>query len=246
MSLDPYEQLALFYDAIHSELVEDIPFVLNLAAEKQGRILEFGCGTGRLLLPLAEAGFEVVGLDLSGAMLAQARARIEHRALSVRLIEGSLSGLSEKENFELVLISYNTFLHILPFERLGVLRGICRHLTPQGQLFIDIPNPFEFAALPTETEWKYDRELEMNGSYAQQSSRFSADEEQQKVSVHWRFEQNGVITEVAHNYHYLYPHELVMVLENAGLFPRAIFGDYDKTPFDEEAARFLMLAEAID
>ncbi len=68
-----YDQIARFYDLTHAELTADLPFVLQLASEAGGPILELGCGSGRLLLPLARAGHSVIGLDLSGAMLAMQR-----------------------------------------------------------------------------------------------------------------------------------------------------------------------------
>jgi SAM-dependent methyltransferase len=77
-----YEQTAKYYDLVHAELKDDIPLVLTLAGQGKGPILELGCGTGRLLLPLARAGYEVIGLDNSPAMLAKAKARLSGRGMN--------------------------------------------------------------------------------------------------------------------------------------------------------------------
>lgn len=64
-----YKKIARFYDAIHAELTDDIPFILELAEDVGSPILELGCGTGRVLKPLALNGFEVVGVDESAEMI---------------------------------------------------------------------------------------------------------------------------------------------------------------------------------
>ena len=57
-----YDQIAHYYDLTHADLTEDIDFILDLARQSNGPILELGCGSGRLLLPLARAGFMTVGV----------------------------------------------------------------------------------------------------------------------------------------------------------------------------------------
>lgn len=64
-----YGDLAGFYDWRMAGDVEDVPFYVELAKESGGPVLELGCGTGRVTLPIAESGTEVVGLDLSPDML---------------------------------------------------------------------------------------------------------------------------------------------------------------------------------
>ena len=88
----PYDELAEYYDLIHTHVKEDIPFYLSLAQETGGPILELGCGSGRTLLPLVKAGYEVVGLDNSRPMLQRAELRLQASGLgnSVRLIEAEM------------------------------------------------------------------------------------------------------------------------------------------------------------
>ena len=71
-----YDKLAPYYDRFHEALTADVEFVLSLAQQQDGPVLEMGCGTGRLLLPLARAGFEVTGIDTSAAMLASPKTLI--------------------------------------------------------------------------------------------------------------------------------------------------------------------------
>ena len=71
-----YDAIARYYDLSHQSLVEDIPFLLRVAAETGGPALELGCGSGRLLVPLARAGYAVTGVDNSPEMLARAELRL--------------------------------------------------------------------------------------------------------------------------------------------------------------------------
>src|SRR5690606_41981516 len=68
-----YEHIAPYYDQIHASFTEDVALVLALAGRVGRPVLELGCGSGRLLLPRARAGYQVTGLDNSPAMLALAR-----------------------------------------------------------------------------------------------------------------------------------------------------------------------------
>ena len=87
--MSSYDAFARFYDLDTAEITEDLAFWLNLARRTGGPILEVAAGTGRVLLPLARAGFSIVGVDLSGPMLEVARAKVARARLSapVELIQ---------------------------------------------------------------------------------------------------------------------------------------------------------------
>ena len=70
-----FDRFARFYDLDYNSFQDDVPFYLGLAEHTGGPLLELGCGTGRLLVPLARAGFEITGVDLSEGMLQVARGK---------------------------------------------------------------------------------------------------------------------------------------------------------------------------
>ena len=88
-----YDQLAVYYDLINASVTDDIQFFLQLARQQSGPILEVGCGSGRILIPIAEAGLEIVGLDNSRPMLDRAEARLRNRSFKVppRLVLGDMT-----------------------------------------------------------------------------------------------------------------------------------------------------------
>ncbi|MCW5851156.1 MAG: class I SAM-dependent methyltransferase [Anaerolineae bacterium] len=145
--MSDYDIFASIYDFEYDELEEDIPFYRDLALAAQGPCLELGCGTGRVLIPVAKAGVDVVGLDLSPAMLHVAREKVEALPLAVqariRLVEADMRDFDlPGEQFNLVYIPFRAFLHLLTTEdQLQALATIRRHLRPGGRLALNFFNP---------------------------------------------------------------------------------------------------------
>jgi SAM-dependent methyltransferase len=108
---------AEYYDLLYGSLDDDESMWQTLTEEVDGPILEVGCGTGRLLLPLAQAGHTLTGLDLSKMALDAAQAKIRAAGLtkrvSVRLADMRNFELPQR-NFALALIPLNTFMHAIP------------------------------------------------------------------------------------------------------------------------------------
>lgn len=124
----------------------DVAFFAGLAARTGQRILELGCGTGRVALPLAEAGYEVTGLDLSAPMLE--RARENARMLSpesqqrLQLVAGDMASFDLPGAFDLGIIAFRSFQMLLtPEDERRCLQAIHRHLAPGGRLVIDVFDP---------------------------------------------------------------------------------------------------------
>src|SRR5918912_795093 len=99
--------LAELYDAF--PFSDDLPFYRRLAREQGARVLELCCGTGRLLVPLAEPGREIVGLDASEAMLRIAQRKLEQAGPSAagraRLVRGDVRDFDLGEPFDLAIVA---------------------------------------------------------------------------------------------------------------------------------------------
>ncbi|OPZ64505.1 MAG: dTDP-3-amino-3,4,6-trideoxy-alpha-D-glucopyranose [Firmicutes bacterium ADurb.Bin506] len=137
---------AEFYDILHGSYDADIPFYLDLARANPGSILELGCGSGRLLLPLAEAGHAVTGIDGSPDMLARCSDRLlnssEPVRARVRLEQGDMFSFSLGRKFRLVLAACNTILHCVTTDQLLALMRCAReHLEPGGLFVVDFNLP---------------------------------------------------------------------------------------------------------
>ncbi|MEI2607167.1 MAG: methyltransferase domain-containing protein [Candidatus Promineifilaceae bacterium] len=254
-----YEQIASYYDLTHAQLVSDVGFVLALAGETRGRVLELGCGTGRLLLPLARAGYEVTGVDSSPAMLALAREKINRETEAVRgrvhLHQTDMTELGEcGRDYALILIPYNTFMHLSPRQADLTLRQIRRCLRPGGRLFIDLINPFAVAQTPNDHLVTLEHLFTdpATGHTVLQFARNHLDEAQQVLQITWIYDatppQGGPVQRqiVPVAYHYYFPHEIELLLNDAGLQMTAWYGHYNHTPFAEESERLMVVAVLAD
>src|SRR6187401_1868218 len=83
-SVSEYVDFAEYYDCDHA-VTEDVPFYLQLARQCGSPVLELACGTGRVLIPLARAGFELHGIDISANMLAVGRGAVRRFSLDDRV-----------------------------------------------------------------------------------------------------------------------------------------------------------------
>src|SRR5207253_2377433 len=114
------EQTAALYDTISTGLEGDVSFYVDEARNSGAPVLELGCGTGRILIPIAETGIEIVGLDAAQSMLDIARRKVaalpEETQRRIELTEGDMRHFDLGRRFSLVLIPYRAFLHLLTVE----------------------------------------------------------------------------------------------------------------------------------
>jgi SAM-dependent methyltransferase len=136
---DPYASIADLYDFSYEDFNEDVQFYENVARSAGGPLLELGVGSGRVALPLARAGFDVVGIDTSASMLERARLNLE-QAGSVKggleLVHADMTRFDLGRRFGMVFIAASTFQHLLTTEEQeACLRCVAKHLQPDG-LFV--------------------------------------------------------------------------------------------------------------
>src|SRR5262245_25847419 len=124
----------------------DVAFYRRLAAEQGGPVLEIGCGTGRVSVPLAGDGFEVVGVDLSEPMLRQAEARRASLppavATKLTFVQGDMTTLDLGRKFALIITPSRVFQFALTTAaQRAALGAMRRHLRPGGRLVLDLFDP---------------------------------------------------------------------------------------------------------
>jgi SAM-dependent methyltransferase len=146
-TLDEYGPAADYYDYLDLYAGRaDVSFFVDLAHESGGPVLELGCGTGRVLLPIARAGTEITGLDLSQGMLAVLKRRLAEEPpevqARVRLLEGDMRDFDLGRKYALVTIPFRPFQHLTTVEdETSCLAAVRRHLQPGGRLVLDLFNP---------------------------------------------------------------------------------------------------------
>lgn len=122
----------------------DVPYYIRHLSKIGGRILEAAVGTGRLLVPLLEAGFNVEGLDNSEEMLAYCRRHCAERHLNPVLYYGDMTTLDLPGKFSAIIVTWGSFMLLETRARaIAALRAFAKHLEPNGRIFIDLEIPVE-------------------------------------------------------------------------------------------------------
>lgn len=234
-----YVDFAEYYDFDHA-IAFDVEFYLDFARRCGSPILELGCGTGRLAVPLAEAGFEVYGIDLSENMLAicQRKVHEQHLADRVHLTLANMARFDlPRKGFALAYVALRSFMHLLTQEdRLSGLRSVYQHLQPGGYFIVDVIAP-NFGALAQKPGGPFvvRREFNLsNGHHVVRKDRLvEHDIVHQIRHFEFRFEEFDTAGTLVHERliplytRYTFRYELELLLERAGLAIVDIFRDIE-------------------
>jgi SAM-dependent methyltransferase len=246
-----YDVFARFYDLDTAESNADLPFWVGLARRTSGPILEVACGTGRVLVPLAEAGFDVVGVDVSPAMLAIARQKIAKAGVNkrVELVQVDALELQLRRQFPLAIVALNSFGHFLgedaPVQALARIR---EHLRPDGIVALDLTNPTPGAFGETTGVVIHDyTRAGPEPSWTTVKLRSQAlDPIDQIVEVSCIYDEVGPAGEMrrtlaAFDLRYFYRNELRLLFERVGLSLETTYGSYELDPFEEASDRLIAI-----
>ncbi|NIM95824.1 MAG: methyltransferase domain-containing protein [Anaerolineales bacterium] len=152
-----YQFVAEFYDYVEPyQSRGDVSFYVEMALASEGRVLEIGCGTGRVLIPIARAGREITGLDLSPSMIETCRNNVSDEPEEVQkritLLQADMRDFHIDRTFSLAIIPFRPFQHLVTVEdQRNCLNAIWRHLSPNGTFILDVFNP----SLPHLTDDSY-------------------------------------------------------------------------------------------
>ena len=137
----PYDAPEL-YDRLFESLQFDRDFWLGVGRGAGGPVLDLGCGTGRILLPLLEAGVDADGVDLSAAMLERLRAKAESRGFQPMLVAADMRDFTMPKAYRRVICAFNAFAHCESADdQLATLRCCREHLEPGGALVLHMSYP---------------------------------------------------------------------------------------------------------
>lgn len=251
---DPYQSIAELYDLEHTTFDGDVDILLNFAQVVGDPILEVGCGSGRLLLPLAESGYQVTGIDTSRPMLDRAETLVGEHSLGdrVSLVQADMRRADTVSGgpFGLVIFSLNSLMHLTtPADQRAALEAARRSLDPRGQLIIDVMNPTaaEIAHLlggpHLEGSWK----LHDGSTIDKWSHRRATDQSQVLDTLLWydRSFPDGTLTRTRTSFplRYIHPSELALMLEVSGFIEPIFYGSYDLDPFEPDSERLFVTAE---
>ena len=246
-----WDDYAAYYDWENAQTVgkRDIAFWQRLASAARGPVLELGCGTGRVALPLARKGATIVGIDRSSSMLDRAHKRVRRARLQprVKLIRGDIRHLPFPDrSFPLVMAPYGILQSLLAERDLTkTLEAVSRVLKRKGTFGLEL-----VADLPAWEEYSKRVSLKAERGPHGLPIRLIESVVQDRKKQVTRFEQEFVEgrgrTAIRHAFSLAFRTvtvpQMVNRLENAGLEVSAVLGDYQGGPWDMRAEVWIILA----
>jgi SAM-dependent methyltransferase len=251
-------QLAGLYDVFAFE--GDLPMYLQLAQAQGRRVLEVACGSGRVLVPLVRAGFDVVGIDVSAHMLALARAKVAAEPTApgqARFIQGDMRDFHlETTDFDLAISAVKSLAYLTERDdQLRCLRSVAAHLRPGGALAIDFMHPrpdWVAAAVGSIRDDLLQRVPDRGFTLSRVESVVSTDLSRQVRVIRSAYEviddTGAVVTKrfVEWPYRWTYRFEAEHLLERAGFVIEGLYGGYQGEPFTSSSAAMVFFARTPD
>jgi ubiquinone/menaquinone biosynthesis C-methylase UbiE len=251
-----WDEYAPFYDWENRRTIgrQDVAFWRRVAGRVKGRVLELGCGTGRVSLPLARAGIPLVGVDRSAAMLSRAARRVatlrrsygRRRQLAISFVRGDITALPFRDGkFGMVLAPYGVLQSLLATRDLtAALASARRVLRRGGTLGIDL--------VPDVPKWReYKNRVQMRGQAAggrhltlvesvrQDRKRGLTTFEQRYLERRGRRVEESAFRIT---FRTLPVRRMIAHLRRVGFEVNAVLGDYRGRPWDERAEVWILLA----
>jgi SAM-dependent methyltransferase len=220
-----YDAFAPVYDQWSSHMTEDVAFYVELARETEGPLVELAVGNGRVAIPVArETGRRVLGIDSSQAMLADARERAREAGVELELRQGDIRELELAEPAGLIYCPFRSLLHLPKWaDKRRVFERVAAALRPGGRFAWNafVLDPHRAAA--SDGKWEEGTPVRHFIEHVPADNRIDITlESGAQLSLWWvtRSEWEGLI-------------------DVAGLEVEALYGSFDRRPFDESSREFV-------
>jgi SAM-dependent methyltransferase len=257
---DDVEALGELYD--HVPLYQsrrDVQFYVEEALDTDGRVLELGSGTGRVLLPIAQRGRDITGVDNSARMLERCRERLALEPAEVqskvKLVKADMRELDLGDaQFSITLIPFRPFQHLISAsDQIATLQRIHRHLEPGGRLVFDVFNPnMRYMIEDRTTEREDTPEVQLpDGRSFRRNGRVAAahivDQYNEIELIYYVREADGSERRIVHAFlmRWFWRHEVEHLLARCGFRVRAVFGDFNRSPLTDASPEMIFMAERI-
>lgn len=248
--MEMYKKIADLYDLLYEDL-NDSKFWNNLCHKYGGPVLELGCGTGRIMLGLAKAGFDVAGIDKSKELLAVLKKKALKDGMNPQIKEADMRSFSVDRMFRTVIIPFSSFQHLLNTkDQEACLKTVKKHLLQEGNLIIDVFNPDESRPENIMCHQKTIKDSSgriiskfhtqtFNKTLQHTNSIFFIDITEKTGTL------KRITTDFTLKYHFY--RDLKKLLESCGFRVVETYGDYSQTRFSEkDSPRMIVVARRTD
>ena len=251
-----YSTVARFYDAENRDKTDDLTMYSRLAVECPGEILDVGCGTGRILIHLAQAGHRVCGIDNDSRMLE----RLERKLAALPKLRDKISFVNADvldhefdHAFGLILLPYNALMHFrTQAEQIALLGRLRRWLADDGVLVIDLPNAGPVFASEDTDAITLERIFidDDSGHMIMLQSVSALDRAAQLLHIDWIYDEidgDGAVKRhlAPHSLRYFFLPELRLLLQHCGFAIDKVYGDTEGGEYLAECERMIVHASGI-
>lgn len=212
--------------------------------------LELGCGAGRILLPMAERGYRMVGLDRSKEMLDKLKAKAEERNINqeIQLIQSDFLNLDSHNIYNTIYFSTDTFSMVESVvERFEIIKMISSRLMKGGKLIIPLNNPAIY--LGTSTQWfnNYGK-IPQKGEIRIIEERKIHPEHCMRVGHKWEIfnpdnQINGIVQEKKRSLSIITRNEIKVLFKENGIRMKEEYGYFDKSPLTADSSKSIFIGE---
>ncbi len=243
-----YEKIAHLYDS-YLRFTDDLPFFLQESRKTDGSVLELMCGTGRISIPLLEAGVSLTCVDASSAMLSILREKLAATGLSAHVVQADVTCLELNSTFDLVLLPFQSFHELrTSTQQRQALSEIARSLKPNGRFICTLHNPRVRLQSINQEPTRYGPFPRRDGLGSVALSVVLKYEPSTGTVTGWQtvYELNTAGEEVAE--HRL-PIQFSLIefdvfqelVESVGFCIEEVFGNYDRSPFVPQTSPYIIV-----
>jgi len=260
--MNEYDAYAATYDVEYGEFAEDIPFYVEEASRAEPPVLELACGTGRVLIPVAQAGVRVVGLDASPAMVQACRHKVaelsEEVQARITLVDADMRDFAFDERFGLVYCPFRAFLHLMTTEdQIAALRNIHAHLRVGGRFVLNFfnPSPAHIAEAAGRGRGlaKITKEFihPESGNRIIEWSTLGHDPVEQRIEIYFIHDEVDASGQLLHRTYkpmrlrWIYRYEFEHLLVRCGFELEALYGGFDRRPFTDVHHELVWVARRV-
>ena len=230
---------------------------MQKALASGGPVLELGAGTGRITIPIAEAGVPITALELNESMLSGLTAKVASRPSAVRgriaPHRGDMRTFSLGERYALVIIPFRAFLHnVTRDDQIAALRSAHAHLRDAGELALNVFHPsLEFMARHAGAQagvWRWSETRKTPDGFVVYSDASRYDTVRQRVESMMRAEEftaegRPISVHMTHlELSYLYPADIKSLFDEAGFELLRLSGDFHGRPFEHDGDELVVEA----
>lgn len=241
-----FDRVADLYDTyVRADF--DIPFWLSQATSIPGKVLELACGTGRVSIPLLEAGVSLSCVDYAPEMLVQLQKKLREKGLSCPTYCQDMVELNLPDRFDLIFIPFHSFSEITDNQRHRLaLKQIHSHLTGNGTFICTIQNPVVRTSAMDGVMRLIGEFPLPNGGTLVVTTRMLFDPSTHIASgeqVYERMSLKNVRLDrrtLGINFYLFDKDEFVSLVAESGFSIEALYGDYDQRPFDDASSPFMI------